>query len=503
MAEDHVRRMTDDYVDKIVPAFLAPKLIGLSRSFVYQILLSIAKEWCEYVYGVHSDDIPAPLKEEMLGIVDGCKAANPSSPVDYRGVLSLNAGVDCVVTAIYTGLGLYERIEPVLEQAAGCLGLGAKLPGGRALTKKLLPKLTADMFKLPLACNAFGAYGEAVSDGKVYFGRDFQFPMADVFQDSSCLIVHVPDYNLPGGSKAVPTVSVSAPGFAGSATAMNKSGVAIGVDMVPSGNCDPARPGLNSLLMVRYAAYSSRSAAEVVKAVVDARRGASWIYPVADSSTPAAMAIETGMTTDEYNYLVYPDPEYKNLLPPAVWPFAHWQRGVFVRGAGWQYPPDYLDFNQKLFERMGIPYDPTQFGPTGQFDPDWKTGLNQGYFFAPQRETGPNLMVVTNHFIVPEMRLCAMKEWTNIVAASRIPDILWRYDVLNKLCHDAYGSIDYAKAKELIDFLKRGGSYDGYYAGQDIIEGSVSLCELTGRTIESHFGYHADDWVKLSLMNYV
>jgi hypothetical protein len=512
MAEDHVRRMTDDYVDKIIPEFFNPKLTKFSHNLLYQILLTIAKEWCEYVYGVHATDIPDPLKEEMLGVVDGCKAANPQTTVDYRGVLALNAGVDCVITAIYTGLGLYDRLDAVLPQVSGCLTAGTKVPLAGKLVKKFMPEITADMFRVPLACNALGAFGGAVNDGKVYFGRDFQFPMAGVFQDSSCFIVHRPTYTLEDGSEAIPTVSVSAPGFIGSATAMNLAGVAMGVDIVPSGNCDPERPGLNSLLMVRHATYCSRTAAEVVKAVVNAQRGASWIYPVADSSTPAAIAIEAGMTTDKYNYLEYPSDDYKDLLPPAVWPFAKWDKGVFAREAGWDYPLDYLEFNEKLFGRMGFPFDPAQFGPNGQLNPGPHEGPDLGYFFAPQRETWPDLMMVTNHYIVPEMRLCAMKEWTNIVAKSRMPDVLWRYDILNKLCQAAYGSINYAKAKGLIDFLRRGGDYDFYYAGNDIIEGSVSLCELTGKPdeegktgkrIESHFGYHDDLWVKLHLDWYV
>jgi hypothetical protein len=157
-----------------------------------------------------------------------------------------------------------------------------------------------------------------------------------------------------------------------------------------------------------------------------------------------------------------------------------------------------------LFQQMGYEYDPAKFGPSGMLNPTWQGGpVEQGYFFAPRRGTKDDLLVATNHFLVPEMRLCAMYEWTNVVAKDEIGDILWRYDTLNKLCDDAYGSIDHDRARDLIDFLRPGGPYGAYYEGNPVIEGTISLCELTGRVMESHFGYHADDWVTLSLMNYV
>jgi hypothetical protein len=89
------------------------------------------------------------------------------------------------------------------------------------------------------------------------------------------------------------------------------------------------------------------------------------------------------------------------------------------------------------------------------------------------------------------------------VAKDRIPDILWRYDELNKQCLDNYGSIDYVTAKKLIDFLSPRGQFPSYYGSNNVIEGSVSLCDLVARTMESHFGYQEDEWVKLALPKYI
>jgi hypothetical protein len=496
--------MTLDFVNQIVPAFIAPGLDEVTHLAVYHSLMHGIKEWCKTVYGLYPNDIPEPLRQEMQGIVDGCKYDDSASPVNYEDLLSLNVGVDVLVSAIYTGLNLLDWVGEALPKLAVKVPEIAGLKVAEAVGKALLPELTARHFRVPLnlGCNAFAAFGSATTDpaNAFFFGRDFQFPTADVFQDTACLIVYNPTYNLPNGQPALPLLCQSAPGFVGSVTAMNNLGVGVGVDMVPSGNCDPGRPGLNSLLMVRYAGYSGYGAARTVEAVVGAQRGASWLYPIGDGLNKQAVVCETGMTTANLDYLAYPPAAVKPLLPGSG--FQASQRGVFARWNGWQYPVQYLQYNPGLFGYMQQPYDPAKFGEREHLNPDWKHGVKQGYFFAPQRESKPDLLVVTNSYLVPEMRLCAMKEWTNVVAESRIPDVQWRYDELNRQCLDAYGSIDYGKARELIDFLSP-SRIPAYYGTNKVIEGSVSLCDLANLTMESHFGYQDDAWVKMDLRKYV
>ena len=503
LAEREVRRMTIDFVDHIVPAFIAPTLTGLAHNAAFETLMHGVKDWCRIVYGANPEDIPGPLREELHGIVDGCTYQDSASPVNYENLLSLNVGIDALVSAIYTGGGLLDWLGAILVKVLKAAPGVPALPAAQLMQKKLLPAFKPESFRVPLnlGCNAFAAFGNAVSDGHVYFGRDFQFPTADVFQDTACFVVYNPTHNLPGGQPALPIVSQTAPGFAGSVTAMNSLGVGIGVNMVPSGNCNPKRPGLNSLLMVRHAAYSGYGAAKAVDAIVAAQRGASWMYPIGDGKNKQAVVCETGMTTDSLDYLSYPSAQLRPLLPSGG--FQPSRRGVFPRWNGWQTPAEYLQYNPALFEHMSRVYSPEMFAERGYINPDWKTGVNKGYFFASQRETKSDLVVATNHYLIPEMRLCAMKDWTIVVAREKTPDILWRYDELNKQCLDAYGAIDYAKAKELIDFLSPSRRFPGYYGSNKVIEGSVSLCDLTDLTIESHFGYQDDEWVKLTLPPYV
>ena len=65
-------------------------------------------------------------------------------------------------------------------------------------------------------------------------------------------------------------------------------------------------------------------------------------------------------------------------------------------------------------------------------------------------------------------------------------------------------------ARKLIDFLAPYGRYPSYYAdnprshdGKEIrIEGCTSLFDLKNMTVESHFGYYCDEWIKITLTNY-
>jgi len=502
MAEPQVQRMTWDFTNAVTPSFVSPDLSGLSRNVVIQILVEIVRSYCQVIYAAHPNDIPRQLLDEMRGIADGCRAANPSTPVTYERVLALNAGQDCLVAVAYTGLGLYDHVEKILSRLGGVFSFLSRFSWLVPLAKSLLPKLKPEFFRVPLACNAFAAFGNATRDHKCYFGRDFQFPAAGVLQDTACMVIYNPDYQVDGGRPALPLVSVSAPGFAGAITSMNAAGVGIGVDMAPSGNCDPARPGLNSLLMVRHAGHCGYGAQGAVDAMVAAQRGASWMYPVGDGPNSRAAVVESGKTVEALDFLGYPPPDLRPLLPAG--PFDPARRGLMVRWNDWQYPARYHQFNKALFQKMGYVWDEANFGERGYLNPSWHGGpVDQVFFFAPQREMKNDLMVVTNHFIIPEMRLCAMYEWSNAVARAKACDILWRYDELNRQCLEAYGTIDEAVARRLIDFLSPAGPFKDYYGDNPVIEGSVSLCNLTDRVIDSHFGYQPDPWVRLTLPRYV
>jgi hypothetical protein len=234
-------------------------------------------------------------------------------------------------------------------------------------------------------------------------------------------------------------------------------------------------------------------------------------------------------------------------------------RGLIARGADYRFPQDYIEnWNEQLwhaFDRnwllkildaagdligmiadalkgragglwkklggeieelfRGAVYSPTYFTERGSINPSWTDGNCPGpFYFAPQREGRDDLLVATNHCISPEMRMAGMNEWTAILAGGSLNDIQWRYDELNREILDALDAapagIDAQIAWQLIDFLSPNGKFPAYYNPggrldwRDVqVHGSVTLCELTGRSLTSRFGYYGDAPLTIRLGAYL
>ena len=101
-----------------------------------------------------------------------------------------------------------------------------------------------------------------------------------------------------------PNVSVTAPGFVGSITAMNNAGLAMGVNMVCSVLTNVLKPGLNSLLLVRKTVQSAENTEEGIQKIVKAPRGVTWLYPIGDREGRSAI-VEAGKKTLFLNTMKY------------------------------------------------------------------------------------------------------------------------------------------------------------------------------------------------------
>jgi hypothetical protein len=492
LAEEEISRMAAEFSIYFIFAFIrkvADISIGRSKE-IGELLVHIIYELSKSMY----PEMPDEFKTEIQGIFDGCIKANPKTKVNLEHLTVLNIGVDILCSLVYTGDFLL----------------------------KYIPGIHPSELKVPVACNGFSVFG-APAGGGHYFGRDFMYPTADVFQDVACLIVYNPD-NQPGKTY-YPFVNMTAPGMIGSVAAMNIHGVAVGVDMSPSGDCNPHRVGINSLLLSRDSIQFGKSADEAVEIMANAHRGVAWDYIIADGTNDKACIVEAGCSIDEPNFLEFPPDDLKEILPDAVFIKNHqsteFRKGLMVRWNGYRYPEEYLKFNEKLWEhyrnehhREIILY-PDAFTEKGYINRKYtEENCPSVFYFAPLRNTNPNIVMVTNHFVVPEMRLCAMYPWTSIIVGNEIQDFQWRYDELNNRILTALetkGYIDYETAKELIDFLSPYGNFPDYYkhnpkskdGEQTRIEGATSLFDLKNKTIESHYGYYCDEWVKITLLNYI
>ena len=503
LAHHQVERMCEEFLENFAPAFLGIKfspltpLGGILKWILTRIFIKTVYEMAKGM----AKDIPNHYKIELEGILDGCRAANPRSKVDFEDLWALNMGFDCLLALIYSP-GFLER----------------------------WPRFKEKHVRVPVGCNGFAVFGQGVkplTDGArpFFFGRDFMFPTAGVFQDVACHLIYKPS------DGRYPLLSLTAPGLIGSVTVLNSTGLAVGVDMVASGNCSPKRPGLNSLILIRDCAHQCGDLSQAIDYMVQAQRGVSWIYLLASRADQRACVVEAGQSISKMDLVSFPpdDLMQKGLLPDSAFLAKELgeepRRGLVVRFSDYQYPQNFLRFNKSLFEYFDKQYDAAAFGPKGYLCQRLSDGritenLPHSFYFAPLRVGQPDLLLVSNHFITPAMRMAAMEPWCANLASKQQPDFQWRYDKLNDLLQTYYGQIDEELAWRIINFLaaeegsfvpdyyKKASDYvyrdlDGHKQKTKEVPGAVSLCELTSLSMQSRWGYYADKPVRTRLPNYI
>jgi hypothetical protein len=514
LAHEKVELMTTTYVDNLVPAFITPRFFNPLRfRRLKQRLMNILRDRCMRTYYKHPDDIPRYLKDEMMGIAAGCKAQNPDTPVSYRELFLLNTGIDFLLSYVYTGAHIFDWIEDLKGFRQRQEG---RSPVARRIASMIkVPRIASRFFRIPLACNAFSLTGDLTQGAKHYLGRDFMFPTAGVFQDTCCLLITDPG---KGDERVLPVASVTAPGIVGSMAALNSEGVALGVDMVPGQNCNYHRPGLNSLLMVRYCADHAHSIEDAEALIVDAQRGVPWLYVVADGKSQSAAVVEAGKMSELIDNRSYVPEKYRQLVDRL--PYRPLRRGLMIRESGFVPPADIAAVNASLFKLGKKPHSLDREQANGRYHmrkrKPWKQkAVPKTYYFPPQRESRPGLLIVTNQFLTPEMRLSSMGSWASIVATSLENDLQWRYDELNSQIREMIDfsssrgrKITLEEAKSLIDFLSPRRKHPAYYAKNACsatgkrIEGAIVLFDLTDRILHSYYGYYDNNWLRLRLPAY-
>ena len=345
---------------------------------------------------------------------------------------------------------------------------------------------------------------------------------------------------------------------------MNLRGVAAGVNVVRSRANDPANLGINSLLLVRHAIESSPTIEEAAQTMRCVPRGVSWLYPMAadgGEGRDRACVVEAGATPHDASgrpiaNIPFHDIPRIELLEEALLPSETFLEenqspgtdggnGVLIRWDDYRDPCGTRGFDvfntglwkRRLRFRLQWHKIKDQFGPTGVLaDSSHRRRCPSGSYFAPLRGEPGRIVLTSNHYITPEMRLCTMDKWTNMLDARHVDDSQWRYDTLNQLVHKARwirpdGSprpqprpLAYEDVKRIINFLEpacAGG--DCPYAAKTscytyrkyrnpackkeqlpiAIQGSVSVFDLKERSIESYFGYYGDSWVTLRLPNFL
>ena len=492
MCEPDIAEMTETYIENFIRSMI-PRLGTADENEednrLYDFFLKLVTGMIRS--GKALADVPDAYIQEVEGLVEGCLEANAGSPVTAERIWALNVGFDCLLAHLYA----------------------CKLPRLRRVR-------AARRLRAPMACNALAILNDAAADGAL-FGRDFMFPTAGVLQKTACLIVYRPK---PAGEDgSLPFVSVTTPGFVGSIAAMNAHGVAGGVDVVRAGNCTPERIGVNSLLLVRDTIEHSETIDAAVDRIEVTPRGVTWLYPLAadgGDGPDRACIVEAGASMPEIDVCSYPRRLIRSLVPSRQFvsehPTTRQRNGIMVRWDDYVEPTDYRPFNDGLWRRKPKRRYPDAFTRVGRIDRTHEEhNCPSSSYFAPLRARRNQVVICSNHYVIPEMRLCAMTQWINILESMCADNSQWRYDELNRRTLLALqdGPIDAETAKELIDFLapNRVTGHPTYYEKspkspdglETAIEGVISLFDLKRRTVESHYGYSCDDWIRIRLPAYV
>ncbi len=462
-------KMTTEYPFNMVADF-----VGFSKESapgLFYLIFKAANALCKGAVEVEKA-VPPYLVEEMKGMAAG--ATDGGYDVRYEDVLLVNEGIDALYSIILSG------IIPALNEANSILkdnestGL-VKLIGGRVLFP------TANLNAL--GCNGFVVSGKATLGGNVYHGRDFMFPTGGYYHKTALMAVYLPDDGLP-------FVTLAAPGFVGLTTGLNAGGVSMGVDVV-FGGATRATPGTGCLLVVRDIIQNSASLDDAVARMKSLNRGVSWLYVLADRDRSAkytnGIVCETGMKEDndgnEFTYApdLFKDLErllYSGLISKLdKLPDARAEDGVMVRDQNWIYPQAFLN----------VPG------------------------FDAQGEAREDLVIATNHYIIPNMVFTTFTPWMRLMAGAEkeTSESVARYDEFIKglTSDDVYGKINYDFAKNMIDFLNPNRHLDaddpwnGYYTVNGRIGGHHDIFDNTALTMECLYGfYHPDEpWAKVDL----
>ncbi len=179
------------YADGVL---MQDKMQTLEREFQAMLKTYVPRHWVKesikaYIFWRNrhlSDFIAEDYRLELYGTTLGCKDINPEEGNFYNRLLNYHAAHDIS----------YMMIDnPFLARSAGC--------------------------------TAFGAWGNATSNGHLITGRNFDWEAAEVFSRDRVVEMFEPD-------NGIPFISLSWAGMAGVLSGMNRAGVSVTINGAPS-----------------------------------------------------------------------------------------------------------------------------------------------------------------------------------------------------------------------------------------------------------------------------
>jgi hypothetical protein len=304
-------------------------------------------------------------------------------------------------------------------------------------------------------------------------------------------------------------------------------------------------PGLGSMLVVRDVAQYCGSLRNAISHVRGMNRGVPWIYFIVDDENDEEYGngVELGTITNQRNDevengTILPLITRVILLNMGLWDdfkngMAQVDSGVYVRSAKWHYPIN-AEYNSNNFDMDFLQNE----RPLSLLE--YKEYYKTGRKFTPQTEENNEMLVSTNHLLVPQMRMFQFETVMQLIygTSGELGDSTWRYNNMLKYVLDSEnsnGKIEFfgdnpdfpekGTAGWIIDFLNTKNDYPWYYRDKERCKdcGSIELCTedkweypidtavlghhtvIDNNTLEirSLYGYMTDPWVGVKLQPFV
>ncbi len=481
---------------------------------VFELIYECAHEFNKMTEPV----IPQYLKDEMNGFADGMMDAGYPD-IDYERVLTLNQAIDntfYLISAVTGNVKVTDRNRKAVWLARKNLikillvnnGIKTETP-----EKYLTPKIDG------FGCNEFAVTGSMTSNGHTWHGRDFMFATDNICQDSTMMVIYLPDAGYP-------FAAVTTPGVIGQTTALNSKGLSIGQDYVMT-NITGETPGNGCMLVVRDIVQNCSNLREAIERMRSISRGVSWIYFAADDEVDPeygnAVTLETITNQKKiqgpeelplWEQLLFK--KYITLLDDdQLDDEGYIDRGVMLRGMKWEFPENFKKYD-RIIEREGRDSWDVFY--------DYADHYTSGIYFKDTIENNPEYVIANNHFMIPRLNLLHYEPLSFLsilitgVSSFRYDAIM---DLIEKNTTDMrfFGegdTPDENTAGWIIDFLNtqrenwwqyRDSNWDiddNVLYPEDIpVEGSKSIMDNDTREMISLFGYNTDPWVRINLDNFV
>jgi len=175
---------------------------------------------------------------------------------------------------------------------------------------------------------------------------------------------------------------------------------------------------------------------------------------------------------------------------------AYPDQGLMIREPDFILPDDYKEKSITLPRYTNNP----KYGEDHTF-------LN--YTFSDTLEDLPDMIAVTNHFLLPAMRPFQWAPLVSFVWKSYWPSTEWRYrTMVELLLQRATGgnALDWQTAWDTIDFLNPTTEHGSFFNGPDTsqpVGGHVVLMDGENLTLMALYGYYNHPWVEVSLQDFL